>query len=406
VSGGQTPGSIASNVSWTDNLTRLQLISLDACTRCMECLAWCPVLDVTGDTSLTTPEKIRIYGDLLRGQHGLRARLLGRPEVSPEVLEKLTEALYTCTTCGRCGEVCPVGINTQQLWPAMRAKMVELGLGPMGAQREMPALVAEKRNPYDRPHAERFAWVPPDVPMEAEAPIGFFTGCSGAYVAQPMVTGALRVMQAAGLRFTLFTDEWCCGFPLFIVGELDLVRDLIVHNVEGFAARGVRQLVVSCPCCLFMLRNHWPMFYGRPLPFEIVHTTQVIAHEIAAGRLRFTRPIEATLTYHDPCYLSRGARLTEEPRRILRAIPDVHLVEMRHARGLSRCCGAGGGIRRAYPEISIQMARNLMRDAEEVGADILVIDCPACFERLHLAQQGWESRIKIMDLMQLAAERL
>lgn len=394
------------NISWVDNLTRLQLVSLDACTRCMECLRWCPVLDVTGDESLTTPEKIRIYGELVRQQHGLRGQLLGRPEVSPEVLEKLTEALYTCTTCGVCGEVCPVGINTQRLWPALRAKMAELGVGPVGGQREAAAIVAEKHNPYDRPHEERFAWLPPEVEVAAEAEVGYFTGCSGAYTAQPMVAGALRVLQATGVPFTLFTDEWCCGFPLFIIGELELMQELIKHNVDGFAARGVKQLVVSCPCCIFMLQNHWPYFYGGPLPFDIVHITQVIAEKIDAGQLRLAKSLAATVTYHDPCYLSRGIRLTEEPRQVLAQFPGARVVEMERSRELSKCCGAGGGIRRAYPEISVEMARNLMRDAEAVGADILAIDCPACYERLHLARQGFDCRVKVMDLMELTAELL
>ncbi len=398
--------SDAEEVSFVDNLTKLQLISLDACTRCMGCLEWCPVLDVTGDESLTTPEKIRIYGDLVRGQHGLRAKLLGRPEIPPGVLEKLTEALFTCTTCGRCGEVCPVGINTQRLWPAMRAKMVELGVGPVGGQREVAAIVAEKHNPYDQPHEERFAWVPPEVEIAEEAEVGYFTGCSGAYTAQPMVAGALRVLHATGVPFTLFTDEWCCGFPLFIIGELEQMQELITHNVEGFAARGVKQLVVSCPCCMFMLRENWPYFYGKELPFEVVHITQVIAQQIDAGRLKLTKNLDATVTYHDPCYLSRGVRLTEEPRKVVAQFPGARVVEMEHNRELSRCCGAGGGIRRAYPELSIAMARNLMRDAEAMGADILILDCPACYERLHLAQEGFDCQVKLKDLMELTAELL
>ena len=97
------------DVSLTEGLTTLQLIGLDAGTRCNECLNWCPVLDITQDESLTTPEKIRVYGELVRAGHGLRARLLGAPPLAPEVMEKLTEALYTCTTCGRCGSGCGAG---------------------------------------------------------------------------------------------------------------------------------------------------------------------------------------------------------------------------------------------------------------------------------------------------------
>lgn len=390
--------------SFAENLTKLQLISLDACTRCFECLKYCPVLDVTNELAWSTPEKLRTYGDLVRAQEGLAAKILGKPRLDDRTLATLTEALYTCTTCGMCGEVCPVGINTQELWPALRAKMVELGLGPWGAQQTTDGIVREKHNPYDKPHGERFAWLPQDIPIAERAEIGFYAGCSGAYVAQPMMIGAARMLHAAGIEFTVFDDEWCCSFPLYIIGKLEQCAELTRHNVEGFAARGVKRLVVSCPCCTFTLQNLWPRFYGARLPFEIVHTTQVVAEAVTGGQVRFTRSTDETLVYHDPCYLARGVRLTEEPRQILAAIPDVRLVEMERNRERAKCCGAGGGIRRAKPEVSIAMARALLRDAERVGATTLVLNCPACFERVTLASQGFDSPIKIRDLMQVVAE--
>lgn len=392
------------DISLADNLTPLQLIAFDACTRCNECLNWCPVLDVTGDESLTTPEKIRVYGDLVRARHGLLATLAGPPAVDVARLEKLKEALYTCTTCGRCGEVCEAGINTQQLWPAMREKMVELGLGPMGAQDQTRPITAEHHNPYGRPHAQRFAWLPPEVAVADRAEIGFYAGCSGAYVAQPMMIGAVRAFAEMGVPFTLFADEWCCGFPLFIIGENADVAEMVRHNVEGFAARGVKTLLVSCPCCTFMLRERWPEFYGGDLPFEIVHTTQFIAQKIASGEFKLSRTVADRLTYHDPCYLSRGVRVIDEPRAIIRQIPNVDFVEMAESREHSRCCGAGGGVRRCNPTLSIEMARRLMAEAESVGAKGMVIDCPACFERMHLAQGGMVTDLKIVDLMELASQ--
>jgi heterodisulfide reductase subunit D len=160
---------------------------------------------------------------------------------------------------------------------------------------------------------------------------------------------------------------------------------------------------------MFMLQNHWSHFYGQALPFDIIHITQLVQPHLRAGKLKLTKTLEATLTYHDPCYLSRGTRVIDEPRRVLAQIPGARLVELPHSRELSRCCGAGGGIRRGLPEVSIQMAANLLDEAAGAGADILVIDCPACYERLHLAQRtltgnGAErpgNRIRIMDLMQV-----
>ena len=390
-------------ISLADGLTKLQLVSLDACTRCWACLDWCPVFDILHDETISPPEKIRAYGHLVRTQENPAARLFGRPALDRPRLEKLSLALYTCTTCGRCGEVCEVGIHTQRLWPTLRAKMVELGCGPIGPQRDVPRVVAEKHNPYDKPHANRFAWVPNDVHVAERAEVGFFAGCSGAYVAQPMMVGAVRMLQAAGIPFTLFGDEYCCGFPLWVLGYRDDLAELVQHNVEGFAARGVKRLVVSCPCCLDHLERRWPEFYGRPLPFEILHVTHVIAEEMEAGNLKLTKPLPETVTYHDPCYLARATPVHDPPRRVIAGFPEATFVEMEHNRRLARCCGAGGGIRRAFTQLSIGMARALIREAEATRATTLLIDCPACYERLHLAMQGFESQLEIKDLMQVAA---
>lgn len=394
------------DISLADKLTRKQLVELDACTRCNECLKWCPVLDITKDESLTTPEKIRIFSLLIRARHGLRRLLLGIPPLEPKVMEKLTEALYTCTTCGRCGEICEVGINTQRLWPVLRAKLVELGYGPVGDQRLTETMVREKRNPYDGALEARFDWLPADIEVAPKADIGYFAGCSGSYTAQPMMIGAVKVMQAAGVEFAMLAEEWCCGFPLMIIGEVNLLKELITHNVEGFIERGIERLVVSCPCCMFMIKEHWPYYFGRALPFEVVHISQIMVERIDAGQLKLTKELPETVTYHDPCYLARGTRVTEEPRQVVAQFKDVNFVEMKENRELAKCCGAGGGIRRAFKELSIDMARALIRDAEGVGAEILIIDCPACYERLHLALEGFTTPVKIVDLMELAAELL
>ncbi len=394
------------DVSLVENLTRLKLLAFDACTHCNECLKWCPVLDITDDESLTAPEKIRIYGQLLRARHGLVAKVFGPPKVEPELLEKLKEGLYECTTCGRCGEVCEAGINTQELWPALRAKLVEMGIGPKGDQDQTVSIVSENRNPYEQPHDKRMDWLPADIKVADAAEIGYYFGCSGAYVAQPMLIGAVRGLAATGTPFTILDDEWCCAFPLHIIGEKKLVEEFVRHNVEGFVARGVKQLLVSCPCCTFMIKERWSEFYDNELPFEVHHITQFIAGKIKAGEFKISRPVTGRLTYHDPCYLSRGVRIIDEPRAIIAQIPEVDFVEMAETRELAKCCGAGGGIRRCNRELSIDMARALMRDAEAVGADKLVIDCPACFERLHLAQEGMDTDLEVVDLMQLVTELL
>ncbi len=94
----------------------------------------------------------------------------------------------------------------------------------------------------------------------------------------------------------------------------------------------------------------------------------------------------------------------EPPRIVAQSVPGVKLVEMKHNRAMARCCGSGGGIRRAYGELSVDMAKALIHEAEETGAEILLMDCPACFERLNMAYGRMKSNLKLMDLLQFVSQ--
>src|SRR5512135_1750527 len=266
--------------SFTGCLSARQLVELDACTRCGECLKWCPVQTVTGDPAISPPEKIRVFREFIRKTEGLKARLIGPSALDDKALRDFVRAVYECTTCGACGEKCPVGIDTQRLWPMLRKEMVRRGLGPVGVQAKMPEVVRRTGNPYDKPASERFSpWFPDGVKVAEKADLAYYAGCSGAYEAMPMVRGDALVLGAIGEPFTMLRaeDEVCCGFPLFITGQHEMLKDLVRRLVDGYAARGVKTLVCSCPCCVNIMVKDWPAFYGRKLPFGIRHITQVVS---------------------------------------------------------------------------------------------------------------------------------
>ena len=214
--------------SYGEELSPRQLIEIDACTQCGECLKHCPVQEVTGNPAISPPEKIRLFREFLRTTDGLKARLVGPAAVDPKLLEDFTKAVYECTTCGACGQSCPAGIFTQRLWPTLRKEMVERGLGPLGPQPKMPGAIERTGNPYDKPAAERYApWFPKQVAVAERAEIAYYAGCTGAYEAQPMVRGDVLVLHAAGVPFTMLPpeEEVCCGFPLFITGQHEHARE-------------------------------------------------------------------------------------------------------------------------------------------------------------------------------------
>ena len=108
--------SMKTKKPFSNELAPMQLIELDACTQCGECLEYCPVQEVTGNTAISPPEKIRMFREFIRATEGLKARLFGS-EIDDKLLQDFVKAVYECTTCGACGQACTVGIFTQRLWP-------------------------------------------------------------------------------------------------------------------------------------------------------------------------------------------------------------------------------------------------------------------------------------------------
>ena len=393
--------------SFTSGLTPLQLIEIDACTQCGECLKYCPVQDVTGNPLISPPEKIRLFREFIKATDGLKARLFGPGEVDRKLLEDFTKAIYECTTCGACGQHCTVGIFTQRLWPMLRREMVRRGLGPIGPQSGLPKAIADTGNPYNKAAADRYApWFPEDVRLSEKAEIAYYAGCTGAYEAQPMVRGDVRVLGEIGEPFAMLPpeEEVCCGFPLFITGQHDMLEDLVRRLVGSYKARGVKMLLCSCPCCVNIMSRDWPAYYGAELPFKIRHITQFVEEVMKTGKLLIRKELRERLIYHDPCYLSRGVGITEEPRAVLRAIPGAELLEFGRNRLESRCCGAGGAARKIFHDNAIAMGRLAIDEAVDKGADRLILSCPACYAKVNEAMQGYGHQIRITDIMELLAD--
>jgi heterodisulfide reductase subunit D len=392
--------------SFIEELLPSQILEIDACTLCGECLKHCPVQDVTGNPEVSPPEKIRMFREFIRATDGLKARIFGPSEADRKMLEDFVKAVYECTTCGACGQNCTVGIFTQRLWPALRKEMVKRGLGPIGVQANMPNAIRNSGNPYDKPAVDRYKpWFPETVKVAERAAVAYYAGCTGAYEAQPMVIGDVLVLNAIGEPFTMLSpeDEVCCGFPLFISGQHDELKDLITKLVNGYKAKGVTVLVCSCPCCVNIMARDWPLFYGGALPFKIRHITQYVLDAVKEGKLRLSKELHESVIYHDPCYLSRGVGVIEEPRAVLRSIPGIRVLEFERHGLNSQCCGSGGAARKVFHENAIAMGRRTIDEAVAKKADRLILSCPACYAKVNEAMKGHASQIQITDIMELVS---
>jgi heterodisulfide reductase subunit D len=391
-----------------DDLSVRQLIELDACTRCGLCIEWCSNCPEIDDPIGWPREKLLAVKELTKKRFGLRALLRGPVEPAAEALERLSTAVYDCTLCARCGEVCPVGIDTRSLWLATREDMVRRGRYPesFNTLREM---VTTRYNISGDDNQQRLIWsenleeVPQAVRGKETAEIVYFVGCTPSFYPQtygiPQAT--VSVLDKAGLDFTLLgNEEWCCGYPLIIAGMGDAVSELARHNVERVRAKGARRLVAGCPSCYHTFLHDYPRILGEPLGFEVVHLSQLLEELLAADRLELGE-FPRLVTYHDPCDLGRNSGIYEAPRNVIRSIPGITLVEMAENRRYALCCGGGGDVAMCNQELVEAVARRRLEQVLDTGAQVLLSACQQCKRTLMTAARQEKARIQVLDIVEL-----
>lgn len=216
-------------------------------------------------------------------------------------------------------------------------------------------------------------------------------------------------------------EAWCCGFPMVSgCGDWSVMPELVNKFVAAVKDKGIKRLAMICPMCRDIMKYLYPEFYGDKLPFETMMVSEVVAEYIEEGRIKFTKRLNETVTNHDPCALARplvGAPVLDAPRKILRALPGVRMVEMERHGELARCCGGAAGQRPINPELAVKMGKELLFEAERAGADTVVTSCTACYVTLvgitHFTPhpdvdeyKRFEKPVKVNDLLQYAAALL
>ncbi|MCU0860853.1 MAG: (Fe-S)-binding protein, partial [Methanomassiliicoccales archaeon] len=219
-----------------------------------------------------------------------------------------------------------------------------------------------------------------------------FAGCTAAYRNPSIARATSSMLRKTGESFAV-VDEACCGSVLQRIGLAeDEVKAFMERNVEGIMARGVDEVVFSCAGCYRMFKQEYPRHVK--VGFKVRHIS-----EFLADRDIKVKPFQAKVTYHDPCHLGRHSGVYEAPRKLLAKVPGAEVREMPRSKETSRCCGGGGGVRSAYPDLSEKIAAQRMREAE--FADVLVTTCPFCVNNLKVGGESCGSRTKVMDLVEL-----
>jgi Fe-S oxidoreductase len=164
-------------------------------------------------------------------------------------------------------------------------------------------------------------------------------------------------------------------------------------------------VVVSCADGLSHLRLLYPKLDIK-MNFEVLHLVEYVDRLSGEGKIKFTGEVPMKVTYHDPCHLGRYAGIYDAPRNLLSHIPGIELVEMERNREHSWCCGAGGGVKQAYPEFSLWTAEERIKEAKATGATALVTACPWCEKNFKEAIKEYGEDIEVYDIAEIAARAL
>ena len=276
-----------------------------------------------------------------------------------------------CLMCGRCEQICPVGINLNTLRLNSRTSMRNI------------------------PNEGRYSYLRGLDRSEGEGQVGYFAGCMTLLTPNTM-TSMQRIFEAAHEKVWWADKDGgvCCGRPLRLTGETDSAQKMVDYNKALFAKHNITTLVTSCPICLRVLREEYNLE-----GIEVLHHSEYILRLMHQGRLRVRYSSEQSFTYHDPCELGRGSGIYEEPRAVIEAIGQ--LLEPEHNRKNAFCCGSSVANTAINDGQQLTIAQHVAAELDSTGAETVVTACPQCKKAI---VRG--SKRKVMDLSEIVAQNL
>ncbi len=313
------------------------------------------------------------------------------------------EALFTCTLCGNCTEICAAEFDPAECLEKVRAVLSDI---PNDVRDEIARKIMEYDNPYEEDTQLKRNWVNEvgfDVPSSGE--LLYYIGCTAGIRLPNIAISTAKILKAAGIEFAVLEDEPCCGSVMLRTGRAEDAKKNAERLVKVIKESGAEKIIVTCAGCLKTLRDDYPKL-GFELP-EVLHVTQALQDIVKKKKLALKPQDKGIkITYHDPCHLSRAAGIYDDPREIIKAIPGVELIEMETNRETAMCCGAGGGVRSYDTELSKRMAADRVKSAEEIDAEVIATACPFCETNLTAGAKQIGSSVRVVDVVDLLAEHL
>jgi Fe-S oxidoreductase/nitrate reductase gamma subunit len=434
-------------VSKIEGFTWKHILDLDACTRCGRCADNCPanlsgkplspkkvIQDLKGHWLEQAPVLLAV-----RAQDGAEAHKTENAskdggasavensptEATSDTAESgasntenqpmiggiiAADAIWNCTTCYACQEVCPVWIEPMIKLSEMRRNLVlEQASVPETAEGALRS-IEDRGHPWRGTMLERTNWYDgmdlKTLSEDNQSDLLYWVGCTEALEDRSLkvAQATAKLFRQAGVKFGILgSEESCCGDPARRLGNEYLYQMQAQKNIETLKNYNVKKIVTGCAHCYNTLKNEYPQFGGQ---FEVLHHSEFLLQLLKDGKLKLSGSLPGSFTYHDACYLGRYNNIFEAPRQVLSAIPGLKLAEMTRSRERNFCCGAGGG-HLWLEEQKTGERINVMRtdQAMATGAKNIATACPYC---LQMFQDGIKTReveetISVMDIAEILA---
>ena len=322
-------------------------------------------------------------------------------------------ALWACTACGACVDICPVGnepmfdiIDIRRDAVLMQSEFPnQLQAAFQGMERQgNPWQIAESRLGW----AQGLGLPVPTVEENPDFEILYWTGCAVSYEprAQQTARSLVKILHAAGVNFAVLGEaEPCTGDVARRAGNEYIYNEMATSNVVMLSALSPKKIVVTCPHCLHNIGKEYRPFGGT---YEVIHHSELIDELIESGKLPLAAQASrwSNVTFHDPCYLGRHNDVVDAPRAALQAA-GVDIMEMPRNRRDSFCCGAGGAQfwKEEEPgEKTVSLER--LQEAQATGSDTIAVACPFCMRMFEDACQTQPGNIDVVDIAEIVADSL
>ncbi|HJS19416.1 MAG TPA: (Fe-S)-binding protein [Anaerolineales bacterium] len=377
-----------------------QIMDAYACVMCFRCQEVCPAYN-TG--KVLSPAALEI---------NKRYHLNSGGSMDVPMLELIpAQAVWACTACGACVDICPVGNEPMRDILEVRRNLT-LMENTFPRQLENAFKGMERNaNPWNISQADRMKWAQglnvPTLEQNPEPELLWWVGCAPATDsrAQKTAQAFAKILNAAGVNFAVLgQNEQCTGDSARRAGREDIFFGLASANVEILNEVNPKRIVTTCPHCLHTIKNEYPAFGGN---YRVLHHTQFINELVGAGKIQLeVTSDDLKVTFHDPCYLGRHNKIFEPPRDALKSAGAL-TIEMPRNSAKSFCCGAGGAQMWKEEEAGdLRVSEARYREAKTTGAGTLAVGCPFCMAMLNDASKADGGALQVKDVAELVAERL